>query len=1351
MFVRFGDFEAKLHLFESGDPTDQWLKYTVQVPRSAFDSYAIPGALDVDIGIGTDYSGTPTSNVDNQLLIDQIDLVLEARPFPEQIGLSANQTLITSSVSGSVSPYVPDGASRDCFSRSDTGISTSSALEVGIWSSSGAAWDDVLKYQIGIQFPLEIPSGAIITSASLEVEALGYFGGGDNGLRLFVAEEDNVSPFTNGLPTLEDRYSWSTTSSAWIQDSWENGYRYRSSDISSLVQSIISRSGWNTGNYICIMIDYMHSDLYRDWNSIKGTASYNGVDLSTLYVDFMVPQENDTISVLKYKKDLTIDNTKVSSDLEDFPVLVDIYDSDLKTDTQPDGDDIKFMLGSETLDYEIEVFDQNFNSSHAHLTAWVQVPSISGSTDTVISMYYGSNGASSTEDAASVWDDLYETVWHFSESAGNGSYIEDSSGRTHDGLPMSTTYWQNGVIYSGRQFQDAVGNYMSIIEGDEIFDGWSDWYMSFWLYIDIASDAEFEANEPQVFFKQNSMWLARIFRLGGAPGEGTFQVDVNFVTAGTRFHNVGVKRLEWNYIVMKYESSGDGALHLYNYIDGALFDSGVDATVGTGDRLVDDTTDFILSSNGGRDPIPGIFDEFRISEGSYRSMAWIETEYANQYDPSSFLTVGTEQSVQYGQNATLLFTTDAPSVVSILPRMTLNITTQETTLDANMQPGTSFSVTNGTGVTWTANVLIDPPLGVTNTNLTLEKLSTWTLQSVSDSLGNVRTSEVAATATQVMVPSSVVDVNGVWSFNFTSTNEVIDLECAAGGSPYGKTATVQSGQAIDFRGTASIIPGSAMRLLLVDPNDQVFYTSDDLTQDGSGRFEWTGIAVDGSWSRGTWMAHVDFNDTAGASPIQVGMYSREFVVKHGSSLELQSPGDAVGDQLSVRTAGDLLLVEVHLTDTNTSESIVDGSMVTINWTVSGAPTQIQLEDYGAGSYGAAMNTSDLGLPGMWRINIQSSHPYLVDSTTYFDLALSHPTLISYETPETTAYSDDFTVKITLYDAINSDPYPSATITSNGTLVGVPIDYGNGTYLVQIDSIGLELGSYDFQLSASPIQSFVLGSSADITFSYRAVRTQLIQIGGSPISIPWGQTVNTTLEWQDSDHGGSGIVGGLLSGDSTFQYTDLLDGTYSVQIDVSNYAVGVFLFNFTIIKPYYFSDQITVSVSVIPHRTAIVATYNSSVPLGTNAYISLVFYDLDLSNSQIQSNFSSVLAQWSGDSSVHGSKDFWLQTEGWSLGSHVLNLTLYATTSPRFYYDAKTAVIVEIRKVSTHLDWNPVDSFPVGDDFQITLYLNVSELVSLYDGNPIDGLNVSYFDAQDKDGSPYTIKDLTFQGSGSYLL
>jgi hypothetical protein len=1313
------------------------------------DGYPIPGALDVDIGIGTDYSGMPSTAVDHQLYIDEVDVVLQARPLPEQIGLSANQTIITSSVAGSVSPYVPDGASRDCFSRSDSGISTSSALEVGVWSSSGTSWDDVVKYQIGIQFPLDIPQGAIITSASLEVEALGYFGGGANSLRVFVAEEDNVAPFTNGLPNLEDRYSWSRTSVAWIQDSWENFFRYRTPDMASLVQSVVSRSGWSNGNYICIMIDYMNSDQYRDWNSIRGTWGYGGTDLATLYVDFLVPQEEDVISILEYKKDLTIDHTKVSSDLEDFPVLIDIYDSDLKTDAQPDGDDIKFMIGSETLDHEIELFDPNHNSTHAHLVAWAKVPLLSASTDTAITMSYGAPDASMPENPHRIWDD-YNSVWHLAEQSGNGSFLEDSSPNYHDGTPTQTSFMQNAKIGDARYFQDAAGNYIPFIEGDSILDGWTDFQFSFWAYFDYSSDAEWTSVEPRLFQKGTSITLVRTFRnpTGWPADTASLQPDIHFDIDGTSYTNVYVKRQTWNYIVFKYESTGDGTLRAYSFADGVLTASSSDSSMGSGDRLRDDSNIFMLGLDGGGQVHLGGIDEFRTMRG-YKSADWIQTEYANQYDPSGFLSVGTEQSVQYGQNATLFFTTDASSVVSILPRMTLDITTQETTLDASMMPGTSFSVVNGSDVIWTANVLVNPPVGVVDTNLTLGKLSTWTLQSVTDPIGMTRTSEVTTTATQVLVSSSVIDINGIWNFNFTSANEASNLECAVGG-PYGMTAAVESGQSLDFRGTASIMPGSAMRLTLIDPAGQSFYASDDLLQDGSGQFEWLGIAVDGTWPRGTWKAHVDFNDTAGTAPSYVGRYSREFVVKHISSLALQAPGDAVGDQLSVKTAGDLLLVEVHLIDTDTSDSMT-GSSVTMNWTISGAPTQVQLMDYGDGTYGKALNTSDLGLPGMWRINIQSSHPYLADSSTYFDLELSHPTYLVYENPEHTAYGDDFAVKITLYDAINDDPYESATITSNGTIVGIPTDYGNGTYLVQIESAGLELGLYGFQIDATPSQSFVLGSSVDVVFSYRRISTEIVQLGVSPVSVPWGQTVNTTLEWQDFDHGGVGITGGVLIGDATFQYTDLLDGTYSVEIDVSDYVVGVYLFNFSISKSYYAMDQITIAVSVVPHRTSLLVTYNSSVPVGTNTYISLVYCDLDSGSIVIPANFSSVQAQWSGGSSPFGSKGFWLQTQGWALGLHTLNLTLFATSSPRFYYDADTAIIIEIKKVTTDLDWTPIDSFPVGDDFEISLFLTVNESASIYDGASINGLDASYFDAQDKDGIPYAIKDLTFLGNGEYLL
>ncbi|MFW9963939.1 MAG: DUF2341 domain-containing protein, partial [Candidatus Sifarchaeia archaeon] len=1669
LFMRVGNYEARFNVFSTGYTTNTWLQATVDVPASVFASIAVPGTVSLDIGLSTDFSGQPPSNINNFVFIDEIEAVFNARPFPEQIGLSANQTIIYGVTPGSVSPYVPDGAARDCFSRSDTGISTSSALEVGVWSSSGTSWNDVIKYQIGIQFPLNIPKGAVITYAALEVEALGYFGGGDNSLRVFVAEEDNLSPFTNGLPNLENRYSWSQTSVGWIQDSWDNGYRYETPDLSSLVQKVVSRSGWSSGNYIGLMIDYMNSDLYRDWNSIRGTFSYGGTDLAVLHVDFVVPQEEDTISVLKYSKDLTIDHTKVSSDLENFPVLVDIYDSDLKSHAQADGDDIRFMLGSETLDYELEVFDQNYNASHAHLTAWVKVPTLSGSTDTVISMYYGSESASGTENPKGVWGDDYDTVWHFSESSGSGSYILDSSGRTHDGFPMSTSYSQSGMINNARQFQDAAGNYMSVIEGDEFFDGELDWQLSFWLYTNFSSDSEWYISsapyygpEPHIFDKSNSLISARVFTWGGP--EGTFQVDVHFDGAPTEYLNVGITNRAWNYIVMKYEGSGSGRLYGYSFLNGAPVSSG-STLVGSGISLVADPSNFLLGDTSS--VFTGLIDEFRtISEG-YKSLGWIETEYANQYDPSSFLSVGTEltsqfvfnnkkdivvdhtkvsadlkdfpvlidifdtdlktgvqsdgddimfkiddtwlpheielfdqtynsthahlvawvktdlsssvdtsiamyygnpqatnhqdpdrvwndkyngvwhlgetsgnakqsaswgtdctvlgeptrgfvgqvgyaydfdgaddyiylgssntqstgtysfwiyphsvsneinilaydayrnriaiyngrvrpetnteseyfyftsssiaenawqhvvfvragdfgdlyvngvwieqvetvgadtltvdsiggtvdidrmfdgpidevriagttrslewieteyanqydpssflnvgieETVQYGQRSTLSFTTDVPSVVNILPRLTMNVIALETTLDKNMQPGTSFSVANGTQVTWTANVLASPQPGISNLSFNLIKPAIWTLTNVIDSVGQNRLSEVVTTGTQITVSSLVFNVTGIWTFKFSSTNEVSLLECGANAGAYGNTVALQIGDTAKFRGTATVIPGSAMRLHLIDPSGQLFYSTDDLSQDGSGFFEWTGISVTSAWPNGLWEVYVDFNNTADSSPERVGRYNQLFTVRQASSLDLLSPADAIGDGISVRTAGELLEVEVQLTNTETVENIA-GATVMMNWSVLGVETQVQFEDYGNGVYGKTFNTSDLGLPGNWRLNIVSSHPYLIDATTFFDLELSHNTVLVYKTPTSTPYGSDFTVRMNLQDAITATFYDGASFTSNGTINGVT-DYNNGTYLIAIDSTGYSIGTYCFRINAIPVQSFVIESSVDVVFRYRDIKTDLIQVEINPVSVPWGQNATIILNWQDIDNGDIGISGGTLSGDGTFQYTDLLDGRYSIQLDVESYNVGVYMFNFSISRTNYQSSAITVAVIVRPHRTLVVATYDGSIPLGANVTVTLQFLDRDAGNAAILGNLSSVLAEWTGGSAGYGLLQILIESQDWAIGTYTIDITVFATAAPRYFYDGTTAVLLNIQKLATALSWDDIDIFPIGDDFEITTYVSVNDSSSIYDGMPVNGLLQSHFTIRDKNGTLYNIKTFLAQGAGTYVL
>jgi len=1346
LFIRLGDYETKIPVFQSGYTTEEWIEYTLEVPASAFENVNVPGSLDLDIGIGTDYSGSPPATVLNRVLVDNVDIVFEARPFPEQIGLSANQTVITGTTVGSDSPYVQDVSYRDCYDHPTTGIA-SSPLDVGV-KGTASDWTDANKYQVGFQFQPNIPRGAVITSARLEIEAQSAVGGGDNGLRVYVAQHDSVTIFSAGLPHLESRYSWSETSIDWILDQWITSNRYRSPDLSSLIQGVVARSGWSSGNYIGLMLDYMYSNSYNDYNRIKGTVSFGGADLARLVVEFMVPESEDTISLFNYKKTMTIDHTKVSSDLQDFPVLIDIFDSDLKTKSQTDGDDIRFRIGFEQLDHQIELYDPNYNSTHAHLVAWVRVPQLSSSSDTILNMFYGAPDVGNVENPTGVWKNRYESIWHMSQPTGTGAYVLDSSSQYHDATPTGALFIDSGKIDGARYLQNSGSSYISVENAQGILNGWSDWQFSLWMYPDFDSDSEWQAgsSEPDVFYKGSSMTLARVYTYGGS--DGTFQIDTHFAGAGTSYMTVTIRNKVWNYVVFKYESSGNGRLRAYSFVSGSLLDS-YDELIGTGDKLVNDASSFLLGTPNPDTSFCGGMDEVRMIEGGYTSLAWIETEYANQYDPASFYSLSNEQTIEFGSTAGLQFTTTAPSIVKILPRLCLNATYTGSTLDTDFQPGTSFSVSNNTDVTWIANVLVSPPPSVSQLNLTLDNPSTWTLTNVTDSIGRNRLSEVTTTSTQTMVSSSVLDVWGMWNFRFSSTNEASALECGVNAEVYDTTASYQTGDLAKFRGAATLIPGSAMRLHLIDPSGQMFYSDDNVTQDGSGQFEWTGISITDAWPNGLWEVQVDFNDTADSSPIRVGRYSRFFSVRHASSLELLSPSDAVGDGVSVRKAGDLLTVEVQLTDTVTAQNKT-GSTVTMNWTISGMETMVQLEDYGTGIYGKTVNTSDLGQPGNWRINIQSNHPYLINSTTYFDLQLSHPTMLTYSTPPATPYGDDFSVLVTLKDAITGVRYSGANFNSNGSIVGVS-DYNNGTYLIEIDSTGLSVGVYAFQIQATPTQNFVLSSSVQVVFNYREIVTDLVQIGVSPVSVPWGQNTNITLEWQDIDHGDSGISGGLLSGDGTFLYTDNLDGTYSVEIDVDSLGIGVYLFNFTITDTNHQTGYIKVTVSVIPHRTLVVASCPSSVPLGANASVTLTLFDLDLGNAAINGNLSSVLVEWTGGSSIYGSLLFTIQTQNWTLGTYMIHITVRTTSSPRYYQYAETVIVLDIRKLSTSLTWDVLGVIPIGDDFEITTHVTVNDSTSIYHGATVNNLLQSQFTIRAQNGTIYNINSFDFTGSGTYVL
>jgi hypothetical protein len=340
-----------------------------------------------------------------------------------------------------------------------------------------------------------------------------------------------------------------------------------------------------------------------------------------------------------YRKKITIQKTQVTGTQTNFPVLVNLSaDTDLAADAQDDGDDIVFTAsdGTTQLSHEIE----SFSGTTGALIAWVKVPSISSAADTDIYLYYGNAAATNMQNPAGVWTG-YEGVWHLKESSGSGAYINDSTSNARHGTPALTSFLPAGKIDGARQFTSVQNEYIGFNSASGIFNGNTQWMFSFWIYPDFASDAAWESGGGRVFYKSTSLSLARLYRNSYDPaGTGEFQPDIQFVTYGTLYAPVGINRRQWNHVAYTYNSSSG---YLYAFVNGVQQRSD---NIGN-DRLKTDASSFALGDGNGNWVAPMYLDEFHAMHG-VKSGGWIATEYANQNNPSAFISVGAEEASPCG-------------------------------------------------------------------------------------------------------------------------------------------------------------------------------------------------------------------------------------------------------------------------------------------------------------------------------------------------------------------------------------------------------------------------------------------------------------------------------------------------------------------------------------------------------------------------------------------------------------------------------------------------------------------------------------------------------------------------------
>lgn len=122
--------------------------------------------------------------------------------------------------------------------------------------------------------------------------------------------------------------------------------------------------------------------------------------------------------------------------------------------------------GANKLNHEIE----SYNPATGQFIAWVQVPSVSHTSDTVIYLFYdNSNITTSQENKTAVWDTNYKGVWHLAENAANTTVHDSTSnGNTGTDSVNTSTMATTGQINGALLFQNANSDSITLTTNDTL-------------------------------------------------------------------------------------------------------------------------------------------------------------------------------------------------------------------------------------------------------------------------------------------------------------------------------------------------------------------------------------------------------------------------------------------------------------------------------------------------------------------------------------------------------------------------------------------------------------------------------------------------------------------------------------------------------------------------------------------------------------------------------------------------------------------------------------------------------------------------------------------------------------------
>ncbi|MGC9308647.1 MAG: DUF2341 domain-containing protein [Thermoplasmatota archaeon] len=323
-----------------------------------------------------------------------------------------------------------------------------------------------------------------------------------------------------------------------------------------------------------------------------------------------------------YRKEVTINHTMIQANLANYPVLVSVQDTDL-TKADSLGHDFVFTtLDGTKLHHEIEDWD----AATGKLVAWVNVPLLSPSEDTILYLYYGNPVCDDQQNIAGTWDAGYAMVQHMEENGTGLRY--DSTSNGHHGTPSGFDGDESvvGIADGGNQF-DGDNDYVDFGDVGDIKT------FSLWVKPDFMIDNTTSPSEGLAQFSSNYRTA-----LGAFTGEVEEEViclqrDQWFSSGNTAVTNITISNTSYSMITYVWNTTADRYDIYYNGIREPVISDGVWGVITGSDLELGRIDDNYFN---------GSFDEVRVSS-MVRNASWIAATYHFLSSASTCVSLGEEE------------------------------------------------------------------------------------------------------------------------------------------------------------------------------------------------------------------------------------------------------------------------------------------------------------------------------------------------------------------------------------------------------------------------------------------------------------------------------------------------------------------------------------------------------------------------------------------------------------------------------------------------------------------------------------------------------------------------------------